>query len=561
MKTTISVFTGIFLLLISSSLSSKEVKSNTKALQQGTVSITATPDLYKLASEWANAYSNLNPKVNIEVIKAAVNTTELGTDENLCFISNKSRAAINDETNWKMVVGHDVIVPVINAQNPFLSDILKRGVSQEMFAQLFKSPEKQNWGLLLENGQNTPVHIYIINDESAKARVAKFLEKNQVQVSGIFTGNQDEVVSAIQKDPYAIGFCKVTDIMGPDYQSLVENVRLLPIDKNGNGKIDYIEDIYGDLNLFLRGVWIGKYPKSLYSDIYAVSKVQPSSEAELAFLKWVLTGGQNFMYANGFSDLVSNESQSQLDKITTVALNVPPTKNASQTRSVLLIAALLLALGLIINSLVRYFRNKKTAITGASVYRNPGFDEQSVLIPQGLYFDKTHTWAFMEKDGTVAIGIDDFMQHITGPITGVEMKNPGEKIKKGDLLCSLIQKGKQLKIYAPVSGIIKEHNEALAMKSSFLNSSPYSDGWVYIIEPINWFKEIQFLDMADKYKRWLDTEFTRVKDFLAGTLKNDSIEYAHIVLQDGGVLKDGVLSDFGPKIWEDFQINFLDTYK
>ena len=38
-------------------------------------------------------------------------------------------------------------------------------------------------------------------------------------------------------------------------------------------------------------------------------------------------------------------------------------------------------------------------------------------------------------------------------------------------------------------------------------------------------------------------------------------EYAHVVLQDGGVIKEGVLSDFGPEVWEDFQSNFLDTYK
>ena len=211
--------------------------------------------------------------------------------------------------------------------------------------------------------------------------------------------------------------------------------------------------------------------------------------------------------------------------------------------------------------MVRRYSSKKTAIAGAITVHSRGFYENAVVVPQGLYFYKTHTWAFMEKDGTVTIGIDDFLQHITGPITRIEMKNPGEKIKKGDMLFSIIQSGKQLNLYAHVSGTIKKQNEALIMNSSYLNSSPYSKGWVYMIEPSSWFKEIQFLDMAEKYSRWLDTEFQRVKDFLAATLKYDNIEYTHIVLQDGGVLKDAVLSDFGPKIWEDFQTNFLDKYK
>ena len=46
---------------------------------------------------------------------------------------------------------------------------------------------------------------------------------------------------------------------------------LLPIDRNGNGLIDYNEKIYDDINDFSRGVWIGKYPKSLFSNIYSVA--------------------------------------------------------------------------------------------------------------------------------------------------------------------------------------------------------------------------------------------------------------------------------------------------
>jgi glycine cleavage system H lipoate-binding protein len=167
----------------------------------------------------------------------------------------------------------------------------------------------------------------------------------------------------------------------------------------------------------------------------------------------------------------------------------------------------------------------------------------------------------MEKDGLVSIGIDDFLQHITGPITRIEMKSAGERIKKGELLFSIIQSGKQLNMYAPVSGVIKSQNESLLGNSSFLNHSPYSDGWVYRIEPSNWFKEMQMLDRSEKYRTWLNAEFSRLKDFMAAILKPESPEYAHVVLQDGGEMKEGVLSGFGPEVWEDFQANFIDTFK
>ena len=79
----------------------------------------------------------------------------------------------------------------------------------------------------------------------------------------------------------------------------------------------------------------------------------------------------------------------------------------------------------------------------------------------------------MKKDGTVKIGIDDFLQHITGYITRIEMKKSGAKIKKGDHLLTIVQKGKQLDIYSPMSGTIKAHNENLRANPSMLNTSPY----------------------------------------------------------------------------------------
>ena len=369
------------------------------------------------------------------------------------------------------------------------------------------------------------------------------------------------MIAAIQNDPYAVGFCKMVSIIGQDKQSIVENIKLLPIDKNGNGKIDYMEQIYDDPDAFARGIWIGKYSKALYTDLYYVSSAPPANESEIAFIKWILTDGQQFLYVSGFSDLVYNERQSKLDKFNSI--NVVPPSNQIYSSPVLTVIILIaiVILSLIISAIIYYRRNKNLYVPASNTASPVVFNENSVILPKGLYFDKSHTWAFMEKNGMVRIGIDDFIQHVTGPITRVELKKPGEKIRKGDIALSIIQKGKQLNIHTSVSGIIKEQNKVLLANSSIINSSPYSEGWVYLIEPANWLREIQFLDMAEKYRCWLMNEFSRLKDFLAASLKVDKMEYENVVLQDGGALRDSVLEDLGPELWEDFQTNFLDTYK
>jgi len=141
------------------------------------------------------------------------------------------------------------------------------------------------------------------------------------------------------------------------------------------------------------------------------------------------------------------------------------------------------------------------------------------------------------------------------------MKEPGEKIRKGEKILTIIQNGKQLNIFSPISGIIREQNQSLASNSSILNAAPYAEGWVYLIEPKNWLREIQFLFMAEKYKEWLQDEFIRLKDFLAASIRSNTNVYAHVILQDGGELTDNVLADLGPEVWEDFQNKFIDISK
>jgi len=186
------------------------------------------------------------------------------------------------------------------------------------------------------------------------------------------------------------------------------------------------------------------------------------------------------------------------------------------------------------------------------------FSLRTLVTPAGLMYDRSHAWTFMEKDGTVKVGIDDFLQHVTGSVSRVRMKACGEKVRKGDHIVSIIQNGKKLDIQSPVSGTIVARNERLANGASILNSSPYDEGWIYSMEPDNWETESRFMIAAGKYGEYLREEFGRIRDFLAVMPGINEPRLAQVVLQDGGEFKDGLLEEFGPEIWEEFQMKFLD---
>ena len=548
------------LLLISNSLYSRHSSSGKNIFRGDSLQVVATPDLYGISMKWAAEYNKMVPDAKIKVVSVADQNKagDMIDQGTIGFVSNDFYTGFKNESLWQVVVGRDVIVPVINSENPFMEEISKHGISPDVLSLFVKNAAYRNWGDLLKNGQTEKVAYYCISDKSALRNLAEFLNTDETRIAGSNSGNSAGIVAAIQKDPYAIGFCKLINVIDFEKQTLVENLSLLPIDRNANGVIDFNEKIYDDVNNFSRGVWIGKYPKALFSNIYTVASVPPTDAKELAFIKWVISDGQKFLSGNGFSDLLVSERESASDRLYTASISAGATsgeKNLLKSALFFIISAILI--GLIATSIAKHRKRIKAIVKATASDTHHLLDENSLRIPRGIYFDKTHTWAFLEANGTVKVGIDDFLQHITGKITKIKMKDAGKKVKKGDQILSVIQNGKQLNLYSPVSGTIIEQNMALEGNSSALNYSPYNEGWVYRIEPSNWVRESQLLFMADKQIEFIKNEFSRLKDFLMTALSAD-VRYAHVLLQDGGEISDGVLSEMGPEIWDDFQTKFID---
>ncbi len=219
----------------------------------------------------------------------------------------------------------------------------------------------------------------------------------------------------------------------------------------------------------------------------------------------------------------------------------------------------LLISGIVLAAVVAGFNfNRKKRGSRASGENAKVLNDRILSFPDAIYFDKSHTWVSKEKDGTLKMGIDDFLQHVTGDYTGLWMKNPEESFVRHEPVLSLLQKGKRINVKAPVSGKIKEFNKDLLAFPAIVNNSPYSWGWIYIIEPTSWVHEINLLMLAKSYKTWIKKEIARLKDFVSA-INPDAGVSGQVVYQEGGELPDNVLEDFDLGVWEEFQKRFLDT--
>jgi glycine cleavage system H protein len=178
-------------------------------------------------------------------------------------------------------------------------------------------------------------------------------------------------------------------------------------------------------------------------------------------------------------------------------------------------------------------------------------------IPEGLYFNRNHTWTFLEKNGIAKIGVDDFLLHITGEVKMNPIYREGDSIKKGDLIVMADHSEKILRIYSPVSGVITGTNPLLDENPGVVMSDPYGKGWVYQIKPTNWIAETSSLFMAGDAIAWTKRELDKFKDFLAQSMKRYTPELSMVALQDGGELIDKPLSELPDEVWQDFQKSFL----
>jgi len=120
-------------------------------------------------------------------------------------------------------------------------------------------------------------------------------------------------------------------------------------------------------------------------------------------------------------------------------------------------------------------------------------------IKKGLRYAKTHEWVKVEGKN-VRVGISSYAQEKMTDIVYVELPEVGKEVKKGDELGVLESVKSVSEFYSPVTGKIVDVNKNLENSPDLINSSPYDDGWLVIIEAKDK-TEINELLSAEEYEK------------------------------------------------------------
>ncbi len=113
--------------------------------------------------------------------------------------------------------------------------------------------------------------------------------------------------------------------------------------------------------------------------------------------------------------------------------------------------------------------------------------------PENLKYSKSHEWLEILPDGAARIGITDFAQSQLGDIVFVNLPDPGDEMTTGGRLADVESVKAVSDIFSPVSGRVREVNEALGDAPEAINQNPYG-AWLAVIENVGETEEL--LDAA-----------------------------------------------------------------
>lgn len=173
--------------------------------------------------------------------------------------------------------------------------------------------------------------------------------------------------------------------------------------------------------------------------------------------------------------------------------------------------------------------------------------------PQGLFLAPGHSWARITSQGTLRVGIDDFLSEAVGDVEAVEVVPRGSRVERGDPLIRLKAAGRVLEVAAPAAGEVVGVNERAVGNPWMVSRDPYGVGWLVSLWTRDHQEAIRPLRIGSGAVAFLREELDRFVDFLTRSAGPGPVP----VMADGGLPVRGALLGAKPEQWQQFQEEFL----
>lgn len=291
-----------------------QVKDNLK----GEISLSGAFALYPMVVKWAEEFRKIHPNVRIDISGGGAGkgmTDALAKVVDLGMVSRDIHDVELKKGAVAFAVVKDAVVPTVNASNPVLKDIKAKGLKQTAALNLW-SGKCKTWGDALGTASKVPVHVYTRSDACGAAETwAAWFGKRQEDLDGTAVFGDPGVASAVQKDKIGIGFNNIAYAYDQKTRRPYAGLTIIPLDVNGNGKIDPEENFYDNSLSLIKAIVSGKYPSPPARNLFLVSNGIPKKPEVIEFIKYILTEGQKYANTTGYIGLSKTTINQELVKL------------------------------------------------------------------------------------------------------------------------------------------------------------------------------------------------------------------------------------------------------
>ncbi|HPE99810.1 MAG TPA: substrate-binding domain-containing protein [Bacteroidales bacterium] len=315
MKTYSVIFLVFAIVVTGCGNKKKEEKSDQL---RGNISISGAFALYPMAQKWAEEFMKENPDVRIDISAGGAGKGMTDVLNGMVDMAMFSRSVSPEEESngaWKIAVAKDVVLPTINAKNPVYTELVTRGLTKEEFEKIYMTQEINNWNQLKLKGSGA-INLFTRSDACGAAEMwAKFMGGEQADLKGVGVFGDPGIADAVKNDIKGVGFNNI--IYAYDFKTgkVQDGIGIIPIDMNGNGKIDKEENLYSDMKLLTGAIREGKFPEPPARPLYFICKGKPDNQLVVAFLRFILTKGQQWVEESGYVQLPDAMIEAELKKL------------------------------------------------------------------------------------------------------------------------------------------------------------------------------------------------------------------------------------------------------
>jgi len=259
--------------------------------EKKSITITGTRFFYPLVEKWAEEFKKENPDVDI-IVRFGLQNADIS-------MTGTPVDKENPDKGKYTVVSKFAVVPIINGQNPAWTELQKRGLSETDFEKIYFRGDQQLNSFAINSGITVPIRVYT-RGACASATFSRHFGKQINDLANLDTKIADDEVllQNVLNDSLGVAYNNLGFVYDLQTRKQKPGIKVVPVDLNGNGKIDNDENFYDNLDQLIQKLETG------HIDLPPVGKmvfIYKEDKPEVkAFVNWVQTKGQQYNHSLGF---------------------------------------------------------------------------------------------------------------------------------------------------------------------------------------------------------------------------------------------------------------------